>query len=78
MATTNKENNRDNRGNNFKTVVCLLAAIIGGFFLITVLGEIPKLFSWDLLTSIVPSAKIFFAYIYIAVIAFIAGRYTKK
>ena len=74
----NNNNNKDN--NRLKTVGILLGGILGGMLLLIIVGALPALLKNvpNLVKDMVPNFKVVLGYIYVGVIGFLAGRFSKK
>ena len=81
MKINSSNNNNDNNNRNWlKTVGILVGGILGGMFLLVVIGALPVLLKNvpSLFTDFVPNFKVVLGYIYVGVLGFVAGRITKK
>lgn len=72
--------NEDKRNNFLKTAGILLGGILGGMLLLVIVGALPTLLKNvpSLFKDMVPNFKVVLGYIYVGIIAFMAGRFSKK
>ncbi len=66
--------------NNIKGILLLIVTILVGAILFSIGGELPKMIKEipNLIKDLVPNMKIGLAYLYIAIVSFLIGKFTNN